>query len=29
MVIMEHSIDVVVQNTAKHSNQQDVTIEVK
>ena len=29
MVIMEHSIDVVVQNTTKHSNQQDVTIEVK
>ena len=29
MVIMEHSIDVVVQNTTNHSNQQDVTIEVK
>ena len=29
MVIMEHSIDVVVQNTTKQSNQQGVTIEVK
>ena len=29
MVIMERSVDVVVQNTTNRSNQQDVTIEVK
>ena len=28
-IVMEHSIDVVVQNTPNHSNQQDFTIELK
>ena len=29
LVIMEQSVDVVVQNTTNHSNQQGVAVEVK